>query len=55
VSRRVNAVANDDAQLVLAITDAERAAEQVSMSAKKAARPAAPRKPQVDDGQGSLF
>ncbi|WP_407159271.1 SOS response-associated peptidase [Bradyrhizobium sp. STM 3557] len=57
VSRRVNAVANDDAQLVLAITDEERAAEEAGLSAKKAAKPAAPRKasPPPDDGQGSLF
>jgi putative SOS response-associated peptidase YedK len=52
VSRRVNTVANDDDQLVLAITDEQRAAEEVGMSAKKAP----PRKPPpVDDGQGSLF
>jgi putative SOS response-associated peptidase YedK len=53
VSRRVNAVANDDAQLTLAISDERRAAEQASATAKKAA----PRKasPPADDGQGSLF
>jgi hypothetical protein len=56
VSRRVNAVANDDAQLVLAISDAERAAEEASILAKRAAKPAASRKPPpTDDGQGSLF
>jgi putative SOS response-associated peptidase YedK len=57
VSRRVNAVANDDAQLLLAITDEERAAEEASMLAKKAAKPAASRKasPPADEGQGSLF
>jgi hypothetical protein len=57
VSRRVNAVANDDAQLVLAITDEERAAEEASLAAHKAPKPtarnAAP--PPLDDGQGSLF
>lgn len=56
VSRRVNAVANDDVQLLLAISDDERAAEEASIAAKKAAKPAASRKPPlVDDGQGSLF
>jgi putative SOS response-associated peptidase YedK len=52
VSTRVNRVANDDAQLLLPITEEERAAE-----APKAKR-AAPRKPAPapsDDGQGSLF
>jgi putative SOS response-associated peptidase YedK len=57
VSRRVNAAANDDAQLVLAITDDERAAEEASMQAKRPAKPSAPRTaaPADDDGQGSLF
>jgi hypothetical protein len=53
VSRRVNHTANDDAQLVLPITDEEREAEE----APKPRRPA-PRKPAPaasDDGQGSLF
>jgi putative SOS response-associated peptidase YedK len=57
VSRRVNAVANDDAQLVLAITDEQRAEEDARMSPKKAMKQAAPRKPSspADDSQGSLF
>ncbi|HEU0148237.1 MAG TPA: SOS response-associated peptidase, partial [Bradyrhizobium sp.] len=54
VSRRVNSVANDDAQLVLAITDEQRAAEEAGMSPQKAAPRKAPRPP-ADDGQGSLF
>jgi putative SOS response-associated peptidase YedK len=51
ISTRVNRVVNDDAQLLLPITDEERAAE-----APKPAK-AAPRKATVpeDDGQGSLF
>lgn len=51
VSRRVNRVANDDAQLVLPMS-AEEAAQEPG-PAKKVARkpPPAP----VDDGQGSLF
>jgi putative SOS response-associated peptidase YedK len=52
VSQRVNRVANDDAQLLLPITDEERAAEAV-----KPAKKSAPRRAAVspDDGQGSLF
>jgi putative SOS response-associated peptidase YedK len=52
ISTRVNRVANDDAQLLLPITDEQRAAEDAPKSKK-----AAPRKPppSVDDGQGSLF
>ncbi len=53
VSTRVNRVANDDAQLVLPITEEERAAEE-----PKPARKAAPRKVRPapeDEGQGSLF
>ena len=53
VSTRVNRVANDDAQLVLPITEEERAAEE-----PKPARKAAPRKvtpAPEDEGQGSLF
>jgi len=49
VSIRVNRVANDDAQLLLPITDEQRAAEQAAPPAKRAA----PRK--KDDGQSSLF
>lgn len=50
VSTRVNHVANDDAQLILPITDEERAAEAKPKPAARKA-PAAAR----DDGQGSLF
>jgi putative SOS response-associated peptidase YedK len=54
VSTRVNHVANDDAQLILPMTDEQRAAE-----APKPARKASPRKVEEvapeDDGQGSLF
>jgi putative SOS response-associated peptidase YedK len=52
VSRRVNHVANDDAQLVLPITEEQREAEE-----PKPVK-ASPRKPAPvasDDGQGSLF
>jgi len=52
VSTRVNRVVNDDAQLILPITDEERAAEAPPPK-KTAARKAAP--PPEDDGQGSLF
>jgi putative SOS response-associated peptidase YedK len=52
VSVRVNHVANDDAQLILPITEEQREAEQT-----KPARKASPRKAaaESDDGQGSLF
>jgi len=52
ISTRVNAAANDDAQLILPITEEERAAEEPKP------KKAAPRKPAAapsDDGQGSLF
>jgi putative SOS response-associated peptidase YedK len=52
ISTRVNRVANDDAQLLLPITDEERAA------AEAPAKKPSPRKPAAvieDDGQGSLF
>src|ERR1700687_980710 len=52
VSTRVNRVANDDEQLVLPITEEERAAEE-----PKPAKKAAPRKTAAapeDEGQGSL-
>jgi putative SOS response-associated peptidase YedK len=52
VSTRVNRVVNDDAQLILPITDEERAAEAPSPK-KTAARKVTP--PLGDDGQGSLF
>ena len=54
VSSRVNHADNDDAQLILPITDAQREAEAPKPVAKKAA----PRKvtpAATDDGQGSLF
>jgi putative SOS response-associated peptidase YedK len=52
VSTRVNHAANDDAQLVLPITDEQRQAEQ-----QRPAKKSAPRRPAAssDDGQGSLF
>jgi putative SOS response-associated peptidase YedK len=53
VSIRVNHTANDDAQLVLPITDQERAAEAPKPVPKKAARKQA--STEIDDGQGSLF
>ena len=53
ISTRVNRVANDDAQLILPITDEQRAAEEPK-PAKKAAR-ARPAAATEDDGQGSLF
>ncbi len=53
VSTRVNHVDNDDAQLILPITDEQRAAEEASKPAKRPARKAPP--VAIDDGQGSLF
>src|SRR5258708_760138 len=53
VSTRVNRVANDDAQLLLPITEEQRAVEEPAP-----AKRAVPRKPAPvteDDGQGSLF
>ena len=54
ISTRVNRVANDDAQLILPITEEARAAE-----APKPVKKAAQRNPVAatpdDDGQGSLF
>jgi putative SOS response-associated peptidase YedK len=53
VSTKVNHVANDDAQLILPITDEQREAEQ-----PKRAKKVSPRKTasaDSDDGQGSLF
>ncbi len=52
-STRVNSAANDDAQLLLPITEEESAAEAEPKPAKKAVRKPAPTAP--DDGQGSLF
>jgi putative SOS response-associated peptidase YedK len=56
VSTRVNRVADDDAQLILPISDEQRAAEGPKPKEPKPAK-AAPRKPAppADDGQGSLF
>jgi putative SOS response-associated peptidase YedK len=52
VSTRVNHADNDDAQLILPITDEQREAE----AAPKPVKRAAPRKvAAADDGQGSLF
>jgi len=54
VSTRVNHAGNDDAQLILPISEEQRAAED----SPKPAKPAVPRKPASpsrDDGQGSLF
>jgi putative SOS response-associated peptidase YedK len=53
VSTRVNHADRDDAQLLLPITDEQRAAEAASKPKKAAPRKSAP--PSVDDGQGSLF
>jgi putative SOS response-associated peptidase YedK len=54
VSSRVNSAANDDAQLVLPITDEQRAAEAEAKPVKKTVRKPAPAS-SSDDGQGSLF
>ena len=51
ISTRVNRRANDDAQLMLPITDEQREAEEPKPK-KAAARKAAA---VADDGQGSLF
>jgi putative SOS response-associated peptidase YedK len=53
VSIRVNRVANDDAQLLLPITDEQRAAEETPPPKRAAPRKPAPAK--KDDGQSSLF
>jgi putative SOS response-associated peptidase YedK len=53
VSTRVNHADNDDAQLVLPITDELRAAEEAPKLAKRPARKPPP--VTTDDGQGSLF
>jgi putative SOS response-associated peptidase YedK len=55
ISIRVNRVVNDDAQLLLPITEEVRAAEEGAQK-KLAPRKAAPAPaPTEDDGQGSLF
>src|SRR6201997_36311 len=53
VSTRVNHADNDDAQLLLPITDEQRAAEQATKPAKTVRKPA--RVTSSDDDQGSLF
>lgn len=53
ISTRVNHVANDDARLILPITDEEREREQSMPLKKIAARKVAP--VASEDGQGSLF
>jgi putative SOS response-associated peptidase YedK len=53
VSMRVNHADNDDAQLLLPITDEQRAIDDAPKPKKAAPRKTAP--PSVDDGQGSLF
>jgi putative SOS response-associated peptidase YedK len=53
ISTRVNRVANDDAQLLLPITDEQRAAEEAPPPKRAAPRKAAPEA--KDSGQGSLF
>jgi putative SOS response-associated peptidase YedK len=53
VSARVNRAADDDAQLILPITEQERLAEEAPKPARKAASKPAPAA--SDDGQGSLF
>jgi putative SOS response-associated peptidase YedK len=52
ISTRVNRVANDDAQLILPITEEERAAEEPKPKKAPARKVAAATE---DDGQGSLF
>ena len=54
ISTRVNRVVNDDAQLLLPITDEERAAEEPKPAKRAAARKVTTVVPE-DDGQGSLF
>jgi putative SOS response-associated peptidase YedK len=54
VSTRVNHADNDDAQLILPITDAQREAEAAPKQPKRAS-PRKPATPAADDGQGSLF
>ena len=54
ISTRVNRVANDDAQLILPITEEERAAEEPKPAKKPSPRKQTAAAPE-DDGQGSLF
>ena len=53
ISTRVNRVANDDAQLLLPITDEQRAAEKAAAPKRPVPRRPAPLTD--NDGQGSLF
>ena len=53
ISTRVNRVANDDAQLLLPITDEQRAAEEAPPPKRAAPKKLAPET--KDSGQGSLF
>src|ERR1700759_4246795 len=53
VSTRANHADDDDAQLILPITDEQREAEAAPKQAKRAAPPKVA--PAADDGQGSLF
>jgi putative SOS response-associated peptidase YedK len=53
VSTRVNSADNDDPQLILPITDAQRAAEDAPKPARRGTARKPP--PALDDGQGSLF
>src|SRR5207253_4453774 len=53
ISTRVNRVVNDDAQLLLPITDEERAAEEPKPAKK--AQPGKGAAAEEGDGQGSLF
>ena len=55
VSTRVNRVANDDAQLILPITEEQRKAEQQRPAKKASPRKAASADSDENDGQGSLF
>jgi putative SOS response-associated peptidase YedK len=57
VSRRVNRVANDDAQLILPVSDEELATQATTPEPKPAKKPAQKRaaQPTDDEGQGSLF
>jgi putative SOS response-associated peptidase YedK len=53
ISTRVNRTENDDAQLILPITEEERAAEEPKPAHKPPRKPASAAS--EDDGQGSLF
>jgi hypothetical protein len=53
VTTRVNHVDNDDAQLILPISDEQRAAEEAPKVPRRPARKPPPAV--TDDGQGSLF